>query len=512
MMTANQTVTVSEYASQIGDAVRRVGGAVIEGEIQKTPRPTRGGMLFFELSDGEATVGCKVFRREAARLQYRPQQGDLVQVVVDRPDFWTGAGELHLIVSAIKLAGEGELLRRRAELLVKLKAEGLCDPGRWKPLPRFPRAVGVIAGKDAHGRTDVIAALQDRFPPARIVCCDALVQGKAAPLDIIDAIAHLQQHPQVDVIVIARGGGSVQDLVAFDDERLCRAIFACDVPVVAAIGHTDNIPVCNHVTHAATTPSRSHELVVPSAAELRQGITLATQAIEQIPERISRQIEQTEALRERLRVPELIETRERDVRELGQRIAHAEESFFATRERGLAEARVTIAAIPHRAQAAIAEREHGLVTERPRLAAAGARVEDTCVDVARQATQVTTGIRRQLVDHERDYGHAFARLGREIKIALLRLVKAREESLEQHTARVSERVERGFDGAARELQHVSALIEARDFRSRGFVLATDEQGRPVERVAALRPGRRLNLNFRDGRAEAVVDTIKEESS
>ena len=103
---------------------------------------------------------------------------------------------------------------------------------------------------------DVVRALRDRFPPVHVVTCAALVQGVRAPLDLVDALARLEAHPLVDVVVLARGGGSVQDLVAFDDERLCRAISACGVPVVAAIGHTENVPVCNHVTWSAATPSR----------------------------------------------------------------------------------------------------------------------------------------------------------------------------------------------------------------------------------------------------------------
>lgn len=133
------------------------------------------------------------FPRQAGRLRHAPKEGDLVQVTVERPDFWTARGKLDLIVVEIELAGVGLLLRRRAELLTLLTAQGLCDPARRKPLPQFPRAVGVIAGKGSDGRSDVIRALQDRFPPVHIVTCDALVQGKTAPRDLIDDDAHTRQ-------------------------------------------------------------------------------------------------------------------------------------------------------------------------------------------------------------------------------------------------------------------------------------------------------------------------------
>jgi len=506
-----RALTVSDYASRIGAAVRNVGAAVIEGEVQR-PHTSRGGLLYFDLTDGEAKLCCKVFRRDVAALQHTPNAGDLVQVQVDRPDLWSVAGKLDLIVSGVKLAGEGELLRRRAALIDQLTREGLCDPARWKPLPTFPRAVGVIAGKGSDGRSDVIRALQDRFPPTRIVCCDAVVQGKSAPRDIIDAIAHLQHHPLVDVVVIARGGGSVQDLIAFDDERLSRAVFACDVPVVTAIGHTGNTPVCNHITHAASTPSRSAELVVPSAAELRQGIVYAQQVINCIPMRVEQRSERLEALRERWGVPELIEDRRRDVRELGQRVARTEEAFFSVRERRLSEARSVIETIPHRARVKVAERERGLAAERPRLAAAPVRIDAVAADVASAGERGRMGIKRELEDHEHDFGRAIARLIRETRIGIDRSFSNEHERITRARSLVRERVDRRVDGADRELRHTAALIEARDLRRCGFVLAGDEEGRPIASVAGLSPGDRVHLNFRDGQAEVVVDTTKEEGS
>ena len=148
--------------------------------------------------------------------------------------------------------------------------------------------------------SDVVRALIDRWPAVHIVTCASLVQGKAAPRQLIDAIARLQDHPLVDVIVIARGGGSVQDLVCFDDEGLCRALFACEVPVVCAIGHTDNNPVCNHVAWPAFTPSRSAELVVPSAADIRREIRATEGRLAAVPQQLDLAVERIETCAERL--------------------------------------------------------------------------------------------------------------------------------------------------------------------------------------------------------------------
>jgi len=435
-------ITVTDYATALSRAVRAVGGAVVEGEVQR-PKTTGSGMLCFDLTDGDSKLACKVFRSQAGGLDHQPRHGDLVQARVERPDFWTVAGKLDLIVTDIRLAGEGELLRRRSELLARLRAEGLCDPDRRRPLPDFPRAVGVIAGRSSDGMSDVVRALQDRFPPVYVVACPALVQGRSAPRDIIDALAHMQEHPLVDVVVIARGGGSVQDLVAFDDERLCRAIFACGLPVVTAVGHTDNTPVCNHVAHAAFTPSRSAELVVPSLAEVRQQIQLARQPLDAVPQRIDR---------------------------LGER----------------------------------------LVAARAALGDGGTALARRGADVAEQGRRLAVGISRQLADHQRDYGHAVVRLARESAAATLRRLAREELEVRRAGDLVGERVARRLQDAERDLRHATTVIEARDFRSRGYVLVADAEGAPIPSVAQLSPGSRVRLRFRDGQARAVVNDIEED--
>ena len=505
-----KALSVSAYAARLGRAVRDVGGGVVEGEVQK-PQRSRGGLLYFDLTDGDARLSCKVFKRQIERLQHEPKEGDLVKVRVDRPDFWPGAGRLSLIVSDVELAGVGELLRRRAELLKQLKAEGLCDPDRRKPLPAFPRAVGVIAGKDSDGMSDVIRAIHDRLPHAHIVTCPALVQGKSAPREIIDALARLQEHPKVDVIVIARGGGSVQNLIAFDDERLCRAVFACSKPVVAAIGHTDNVPVCNHVTHAASTPSRSAEMVVPSLAEIRKDLDTARQAIDRVPTRIEESAERVQGLGERLRIAGLLEAIQGGVRELSQRIAQTETAFFTSREEGLTRARAVLEAIPHRCQAGLAKIEQSIAEQRLRLSRAPQRTEETIAGVDDQARLLGDGIRRQLTDHEHDYGRALDRLTTDLNRSTLRRLKEEGVRLAQSGELTRERIGRRLGDAERDLKHVTALIEARDFGKYGFVLATDGDGKPLTSVGDVHVGGHLDLKFRDGRAGVTVSEIKEEA-
>jgi exodeoxyribonuclease VII large subunit len=564
--TSTAAISVAEYSARIARALRAVGGGVVEGEVQK-PKSTPGGMLVFDLTDGTAKLACKVFRSQVAGLQHQPRHGDLVQVCIERPDLWAQAGKLDVIVSDILLAGEGELLRRREELLLRLTTEGLCDPERRQPLPRFPRAVGVIAGKSSDGLRDVVAALQSRFPPVHIVTCDAVVQGARAPLDIIDALARLDAHPLVDVIVIARGGGSVQDLVAFDDERLCRAVSACDTPVVAAIGHTDNVPVCNHVAWAAETPSRSPELAVPSAASLGQDLDLAAAMLAPVPTRVRAFVQSVAGVQ--LDVAGIISARCAEVAERTSVLREAEHKFFAARETGLANAREALAAVPGRipdiaAIAALAGRldtcavtffaqraesiratAEFTAAVRPALtvhaeairestaelqavtAALAARAQDVALagpwsqsvanelvrrrnDTEEQGRRLGAGIRKELADHLHDYGRALPRHADAVRDAAQRRVAAETDRVEDTRVRVGEAAARRIADAKRSLDHMTALLAASDPRHRGWVLPTDPAGAVVRSALALALGDRLTLSFHDGAAGAVIDNIPDQ--
>ncbi|CAA9500771.1 MAG: Exodeoxyribonuclease VII large subunit [uncultured Solirubrobacterales bacterium] len=528
MTTTTAAISVTEYASRLGRAVRAVGGAVIEGEVQKA-RTSGSGMLWFSLTDGDSVLSCKVFARERRRIERDPREGDLVQVTVDRPDLFTQAGKLDLIVSDVRLAGDGELLRRRRELIDRLAAEGLCDESRRRPLPAFPRAVGVIAGAGSDGLSDVVRGLRDRWPPVHIVTCAALVQGRRAPTDLVDALARLQQHPSVDVIVVARGGGSVQDLIAFDDERLCRAISACATPVVCAVGHTDNVPVSNHVTWAATTPSRSPELVVPSSAELRARLGVVRTVLDAVSGRLARADERLTVLAGRVDCTAELSVRcERVASELGagraalaRRMAEAESG--ALRARGIltlvahrlpasSSVRALAAALDARALALFTRRAAEIAAPAAALERTGPRISRLQGQAAADGRRVRQGLRRQLEDHRRDYGRATARILSQSRSDAERGLERAQAWVERECTLSSERAERRIAEAGREIRHVGEVIAARDFRRRGWVLAGHPNGAPVRSAAELRPGERLRLELHDGRAHAIVDTSNEQGS
>jgi len=266
-ITQPATPRVSQLAGHIQRALRTVGEGWVEGEVQG--HKTIGGHTYFTLADENAVISCIIWGRSAARVGQLPADGQLVQVHYQKVDFFARKGRTSLHVDRIRLTGEGELLARKQATLDKLTADGLVARAR-RPLPAYPRRIGLIAARDSDAKHDVISALRERWPAVNIVFRAAFVEGVRAVDSVIGALGHLQDIDAVDVIIVARGGGGVRDLIAFDDERLCRAVFACDIPVVTSIGHTPQRPNCDHVAAAyADVPVLTAELVVPSATQLR---------------------------------------------------------------------------------------------------------------------------------------------------------------------------------------------------------------------------------------------------
>jgi exodeoxyribonuclease VII large subunit len=505
---STHAVTVSEYASKLGHALRVVGPGVIEGEVQR-PRSSASGMLWFSLTDGEAVLSCKVFRGQVRGLEHTPREGDLVEVHVERPDLWPQAGKLDLIVSQVRLAGEGELLLRRQALIARLTAEGFCDPTRRRPLAQFPRAVGVIAGKGSDGMSDVIRALTDRWPAVHVLTCESVVQGKAAPRQLIDALARLQDHPLVDVIIVARGGGSVQDLACFDDEGLCRALFACAVPVVCAIGHTDNNPVCNHVAWPAFTPSRSAELVVPSAADVRRDLAGARERLGAVPSRVALAVERLCATASHLSTGVALDARAARLRACASELQDTLAELVTEHQRGLERARGSLEAVPHRAARQLAVRRQGIPGLAATVASAGDLLAKLGHNVRDQAARVRTGTRRQLDDHGRDFSRALARLLRDARDGIGRQAAHVHEDTKRQRERLGERAYRRLTDARRDTSHAAALIAAHDFRRRGWLLAS-AAGTPLCSTADFKAGQRVDLQLHDGRVEAVVENVNPE--
>ena len=254
----------------------------VEGEVSELRRNDAWATVFLTLKDpkSNATVKVTIARRTFDRLELGLREGETVQVA-GRPELYELKGELGLRATTVERVGTGAHLVALEELKRKLAAEGLFAAERKRPLPRVPRAIGVLTGADAAARGDLVTTVGRRFPATRVVVCETRVQGKGASEAIVSALGRLAACPGVDVVVLARGGGSLEDLLPFSSEAVVRAVAACPVPVVSAVGHEQDTPLCDLAADArAATPTAAATLVVPDVAELRASLDTCRRRLE----------------------------------------------------------------------------------------------------------------------------------------------------------------------------------------------------------------------------------------
>lgn len=245
------------------------GAVLVEGEVSRFSRH-RSGHWYFTLKDGAAAVDCAMFRTANRRARAAPGVGDAVQVRA-RVDLYEVQGRYQLNVEDLRPQGAGDLLRRFEELKARLRAEGLFDPERRRPLPAYPRVVGVITSPEAAAFRDVERALRRRWPLARLLLYPSPVQGRDAPDKLAAALARAGREARCDVLLLVRGGGAPEDLQAFSEERVVRAVAACPLPLVTGIGHETDTALADFAADArAATPTAAAELASPDQAEARR--------------------------------------------------------------------------------------------------------------------------------------------------------------------------------------------------------------------------------------------------
>ena len=251
----------------------------VSGEVSNWKRAA-SGHCYFSLKDADAQVRCVLFASDARRLPTDPEEGMGVRAF-GSVSLYEARGEYQLIVRELESSDAGGLWRLAFEKLRrKLEAEGLMDPARKRPLPRHPRRIGVVTSPVGAAVHDVIRVIEQRAPWCTVVLSPARVQGDGAELEIADAMARLAEHGGVDVIIVGRGGGSVEDLWAFNREEVARAIVASPVPVVSAVGHETDVTIADLVAdRRVATPSVAAEQTVPDGAELRRQLRAAAQRI-----------------------------------------------------------------------------------------------------------------------------------------------------------------------------------------------------------------------------------------
>ena len=262
--------SVAAFTKGVAEWLSRLPTLWVEGEVSELRRQDRWQTVFFTLKDlaGDACLEAALPRRRFDALGLDLANGERVHVY-GRAEIWPQKGELRLQVLSIERFGLGAHLAALERLKQKLAAEGLFAAERKRPLPRLPRRIGLVTGNDAAAKRDVIASVTSRFPPAQLLVAETRVQGPYAAARMAAALQAVASEPGVDVIVLARGGGSFEDLLPFSDERIVRAVVACPVPVVSAVGHEQDTPLCDLAADVrASTPTAAARLIVPDLAEL----------------------------------------------------------------------------------------------------------------------------------------------------------------------------------------------------------------------------------------------------
>jgi exodeoxyribonuclease VII large subunit len=412
----------------------------VEGEISNFSRPA-SGHLYFTLKDGGAQVRCAMFKPRSTWLRFKPADGMHVLARV-RVSLYEARGEFQLIVDSLEQAGEGALQRAFELLKTKLAAEGLFDANLKRALPRFPRRIGVITSPTGAAIRDVLSVLQRRYPLAEIEILPVPVQGREAPPAIVAALQTASSARYHDVLLLTRGGGSLEDLWAFNDEAVARAIRASTIPVVSAVGHEIDFTIADFAADLrAPTPSAAAELLVPDALELAR--TLARQR-QRLAQRMQRSLESRAQHLDHL-LARLNAQRPQ------ARLARADERLQALRQR-----------LQHRLAGSLERTTSQLGNSRTRL----------------------------LAQHPLAL---LARAGERADAARERLRRGVQVGVERRNARLAE--------LARTLHAVSPLATL----DRGYAILLATDGRVVRSVAQASPDTVLRARLADGELRVTVD-------
>ena len=433
-------LTVADLVRWANAGVERFGLVWVEGEASEVKRPP-SGHVYFVLKDRASCMAAVMWRTTAQRLRFTLEPGQRVRVrgklgVFDRD------GRLQLYVDYAEPVGAGLHAAALEELKRKLAAEGLFDDARKRALPLLPRRIGVVTSRTGAALRDIVQTIQRRFPPAHILVADAQVQGAGAPAQIVAAL-RIVQRAAVDVVIVGRGGGAVADLAAFNDERVVRAVAACTVPVVSAVGHEVDITLCDLAAdRRASTPTAAGELVVPVRAEL-----------------IGKLTEQERRLRRELDL--CIRDARQALDNLAEGARSSVQARIGQRAADLRRLEVRLAAGHPRAQVGRGQAELHKLEARLRRRDPGPRIEAGRTALARHQAAMGVALRRAL-----------------------------------------DRRKAGFGQLAGRLDALSPL----KVLERGYAVAT-HAGHVVSDTATLAPGDVVELRFARGRARARVETV-----
>lgn len=355
---------VRVVSQKIGTWIAKLGWIWIDGQVAQITRRPGSTVVFITLRDPSADLSVSVTTNRDVLDLGAPNLADGARIVVHaRPEFYAARGTLSLRADEVRQVGLGELLARLETLKKLLGAEGLFDPRRKRRPPFLPSRVGLITGRASAAERDVLTNATRRWPSVEFRVVNVAVQGSSAVPQIIDALAVLDKDPSIDVIVIARGGGSTEDLLPFSDEALCRAVFACRTPVVSAIGHETDTPLLDYVADVrASTPTDAAKRIVPDLTEEVRVISQARQRVRRtVSLLVEREQQRLDAVRSRpvlARPDVIVDTRAKEVTGL---TARAERVLAHRIERAVTDVEHTRARLRALSPAATLDRGYAIV-------------------------------------------------------------------------------------------------------------------------------------------------------
>jgi exodeoxyribonuclease VII large subunit len=392
-------------SQKIGAWIAKLGWVWVDGQVAQISRRPGAGTVFLTLRDPSADLSVTVTTSRDVLDHGAPGLAEGARVVIHaKPEFYAGRGSLSLRADGIRQVGLGELLARLERLRKLLAAEGLFAKERKRRLPFLPGRVGLITGRASAAERDVLTNAARRWPAVDFRVINVAVQGPTAVTQIIEALTTLDQDDQVDVIIIARGGGSVEDLLPFSDEALCRAVFGCRTPVVSAVGHETDTPLIDHVADLrASTPTDAAKRVVPDFTEEVRLIGLARHRLDRcVTHLLDREQHRIDAIRSRpslARPEDMIDQRLVDIAALRDRstrcVVHRIDRAEADATQTVARLRALSPAATLRRGYAIVQREDGAVVRAPAEVTAGDRLRLRLAegDLSASVTDAQTAMR-----------------------------------------------------------------------------------------------------------------------
>ena len=301
-----QAVTVTQLNRYIKAKLSldpKLSNLTVKGELSNFKCHAKSGHFYFTLKDETGSVKAVMFRQSASRVRFTPEDGMKV-IVTGSVQVYERDGVYQLYCESMQPDGIGELFLAFEQRKKKLEAEGLFDPAHKRPLPEFPQKIGVVTSKTGAALQDILNILRRRYPIATVVLFSALVQGENAPASIVEGIRNASKCPDIDVLIVGRGGGSMEDLWCFNDEAVARAAYDCPIPVVSAVGHEIDFTILDFVADLrAPTPSAAAELCTPDMQSLLDKIDRTKERLErQITNKLRSCSERVSGYRSRLRV------------------------------------------------------------------------------------------------------------------------------------------------------------------------------------------------------------------